>query len=556
MNEIARLFVGRVVSGLKRKSLQTCSRWACEYRVMGQPFPGPWRFTHHPWLREMHDAGAEMCVGQKSAQMGYSEWALNRSLYKIDVEGASALYILPARTPHASEFSASRFDAALESSPHLAQIFSDVRNVFHKRAGSANLFIRGSRSRTDLKSVPAGFVVMDEVDEFVQANIPLVWERMAGQTSKQSLLLSTPTVDNYGINKYFKDSTQEHFFFPCPRCGRLTELTYPECLVVTAEELTDPRLKESYLRCKECEGRLDHGGKPEWLAGGVWVPKYEGRDARGFHVNQLYSCTRTPAELAASSIRAKSDPADEQEFYNSNLGLTHAAKGSRVTDADLSRVTRAYARGPVATRNIITMGVDVGRWLHCEIDEWFTPPSFQGGDINTQAKPRVLDQLKFLSFDELDLVMRQYGVWFAVIDAQPERRKSLEFCNRWPGRAKMAFYGNGVVGKAIHVSREDDPNVATVEPTATVDRTSWLDLSLGRFRGHDMIELPVDTLLEYRDHIKSPVRVYKKDKSGNPFGVYVEAGGADHFAHARNYAEIAFVFAVSTGSAHDISNVY
>ena len=153
---------------------------------MGQPFPGPWSFKYHPWIEEMHDAEEEMIVGQKGAQLAFTECVLNKAFFNIDVKGVSVLYVLPANTPDASDFSKARFDPALELSPHLSKLFSHVKNIGHKRAGSANLYIRGSRSRSQLKSIPVGFIILDEVDEMQQANVPLAFERAAGQRTKQA----------------------------------------------------------------------------------------------------------------------------------------------------------------------------------------------------------------------------------------------------------------------------------------------------------------------------------------------------------------------------------
>jgi phage terminase large subunit GpA-like protein len=314
MHDLAKLIAERIAAGLKRKSLTKCSTWAEACRVMGRPYPGPWNFRHHPWLREMHDSVAEMNIGQKSAQMGYTETALNITFFKIDVQGIDCLYVLPAKTPDASDFSAARFDPALELSPHLAKLFSDVKNIGHKRAGTTNLYIRGSKARSGLKSVPVGFIVLDEVDEMEQDNIPLALERTSGQLEKQVWALSTPTIDNYGVNKLYNLSTQEHFFFKCPSCGKRTELIFPDCLVITANDLHDENLKNSHYICKECKTSLPQAEKAEWLSSGMWVPSYGDREARGFHVNQLYSCTISPVDLARSFLRSQRDPADEQEF--------------------------------------------------------------------------------------------------------------------------------------------------------------------------------------------------------------------------------------------------
>ena len=129
----------------------------------------------------MCDANEQLVIGQKAAQMGYSEVGLNRTFKAIDIDGQSVLYVLPNTKPDASVFSSSRFDVALELSPHVRDLFSSVQNVDHKRAGSASLYIRGSRSRAQLKSLPVGGLVFDEVDEMVQKNIILALERTSGQ---------------------------------------------------------------------------------------------------------------------------------------------------------------------------------------------------------------------------------------------------------------------------------------------------------------------------------------------------------------------------------------
>ena len=85
----------------------------------------------------------------------------------------------------------------------------------------------------------------------------------------------------------------------------------------------------------------------------------------------------------------------------------------------------------------------------------------------------------------------------------------------------------------------------------SVDRTSWLDLSLGRFRTK-RISLPRNTDLEYKTHIKSLVRISEKDDDGNVIGRYIK-NGEDHYAHARNYAEIALPLALAMGYTSSIT---
>lgn len=550
MHSLIKEMAERITAGLSRKSITTCSQWAEKYRILGgKDFPGPWRFKHHPWLKDMHDSQAPMNVGKKSAQMGYTETVLNLTFFKIDIERVDCLYVLPSKTPDASDFSTGRFDPALELSPHLINLFSDVKNIGHKRAGPTNLYIRGSKSRSQLKSIPVGFIVLDEVDEMVERNIPLAMARQDGQLTKNAWAISTPTIPTFGIDELFGQTTQEHFFFKCPGCSRLIELEFPKSLVVTGTDLFDPNLENSHLVCLHCKCKLEHKNKSEWLETGRWIPSYTDREERGFYIHQQYSPTVTPYELAKASIKAEFNPADEQEYWNSKGGLAHTVDGAKLTDEMIKACYGPYKKREIKNVGFTTMGVDVGKWIHYEIDMWF-PPEYVKNDINLESLCRVVTMGKVQSFEELDVFMKEFRINFCVIDANPERRKAFEFASRFWGYVKMCFYGRGIQGKQIHINNVDSSG----EPTITVDRTSWLDMSLGRFRSK-RIELPMDTDLEYIMHLKSLVRVYEKDQDGNPVGKYIKKErDEDHLAHARNYAEIALPFACSIGQNQDISN--
>ena len=542
----------RIVSGLQRKAVTTAARWALKYRIMGQPFPGPWTFSHHPWLKDMHDSQAEIIIGQKAAQMGYTEVALNKVFKAIDIDGISVLYVLPASTPDASDFSTARFDPALEMSVHLQSMFTDVKNIGHKRAGNANLYIRGSRSRSQLKSIPVGLVIVDEKDEMVQENVPMIFERMSGQVEKQVFQISTPTIENYGINADFRISTQRIYCFKCPHCSKWTNLIYPDCLIITAESITDQRVSESRLICKECKSTLTHEEKISFLSldNAKWIPTYEDRDIEGFHISQLYSMTVKPVDIARSVLRAMTNPADEQELYNSKLGMCHTVEGARVTDQELINCQGHHRKFVTGNQDaLLTMGVDVGKWLHFEIDQWFFDQEALSTDLNLSATCKLINEGKVLDFEKLDELMRRFNISFCVIDANPEKRKALEFAQRWSGHVKLCYYGNSIGNtKQIHIHNED-------EHTITVDRTSWLDMSFSRFHGK-RISLPVDLSLEYKQHIKAPVRIYEKDRDGNPTGRYVTStNDADHFSHARNYAEMALPLAASLAVNYNIGRI-
>src|SRR5262249_43948910 len=150
-----------------------------------------------------------------------------------------------------------------------------------------------------------------------------------------------------------------------------------------------------------------------------------------------YSCAMRPGEFAKSVLMAEIDPSAQQELYNSKLGLPHVVDGARVTDDDLETSKRGHKRAEArgGLGRFLTMGVAVGKFLHWEIDEWLLPPPGTAAvDINIVSKVRVLTHGKVREFEELDALMRDFAIGFCVIDANPERRKALEFANRWFGR--------------------------------------------------------------------------------------------------------------------------
>lgn len=539
-------FATRLKSKLQRRAIDKCSKWAERYRmVCNHAFPGPWTFNFHAWLKEMHDADDVTCVGQKAAQMGYTETMLNKTFYELDINKKDCLYVLPTTRPDAYDFSSSRFGEALESSEYIRNIFTSTNNVGHKKAGSANLYIRGSRARSALKSVPVGFIAMDEIEEFTQENVPLAFERLSGQLHKQAWLLSTPSIDDYGINKYFKSSSQDHFYFKSPHTDQYIELTYPECLHIEGEHEHDPKVLNSYIKCPLTNKKIEHEELPVLLRNtGRWEKNRTDCLYRGFYINQLYSYTIKPHELAIAYFMAQKDQAAEQEFYNSKLGLPHVVKGARVTQGEVDQAKKEYTTNKyaISQNKIRTMGIDIGTHIHVEVDEWDIGTYHGTININAASRPKIIAQYKLNEFEELDELIYKHQVHSTVVDAQPERRKALEFAHRNFGHVHVCMFAKGISGKHIKYHEDDDKIVM-------VDRTSWIDAALQRFR-KSSIWLPRNIDLEYQEHIQVPTKIYEKDKDGNPTAKYISTK-ADHYAFARVYAEIALPLA-NVGENEDI----
>lgn len=543
-NQLKELLVQRIQSGLSRRSIVDPARWACKYRYMGHPYPGLWTFEHHPWLRAMHTADEKELVGQKAAQCGYTEWALNMTFFFLDVKKMDVLYVLPNSRPDATDFSSSRFDKAVELSDHLKNLFSTVSNVGQKRSGDTTCHIRGSQSRSGMMSLPVSLLVLDELNEMDQDNIALAEQRLRGQIERHCLKLSTPTIPEFGISEFYEPSTQEHWCFPCPSCSKYIDLKFPDNIVITADSIIDERINDTHLICNHCRAKLPHEDKIRYLNKGMQVPLYPGREVRGFTVSQLYAMHLHPSVIAKDYLKAQTDPASDQVFHNASLGVPYIVSNAKITDEMINACVRPYKKVHMNRLGPTTMGVDQGKKINIEIDLWELNGR-SGNDINSYAFPKVLTHLEVDHFEQLDLYMHAYNITFCVIDASPENRKALEFANRFPGRVKLCRYIDTVGGRNLTKSDNEDHHIHA-------NRTNWLDLSLGRFRT-GTIMLPGDTTHDYKSHIKAQVRVPGKDRNGNPTARYHTPGKmADHYGHARCYAEMALPFALGLGVGEDI----
>jgi len=552
-------FLETLCEGLKSRTLTSCSRWAENRRMMGAPFDGPYSFKRHPWCREIHNSAAAWTIAMKAAQLGVTEVGINRAFYVLDKLRRDVLYVLPTKGG-ASDFSKARFSPALKLSPYLRDLFVDTNTVGLKSTGTNVLYIRGSRGESDLVSVPVSELILDEFDRMDKDALALALERLSGQIEKHIVAISTPTVPNKGIHKLFLTSTQEHFSFQCPHCNKWTEFIWPDCVEIIGDSVNDPRCEESYLKCKECKHKLDQKAKPEFLATGIWQPtdrRVLKEESRGFYINQLYSSTVTASEMVIAYHRGLGDEAMATQFHCSKLGVPFIGEGAQITDEMLEHCLKEHTINdlrPQTCGRVITMGVDQGKVGNISIVEWLFDRR-PGSDINAAAIGKLLWFGKFVGESEegwnyLDDLMREWQVLAAVVDADPFLNDARRFAKRFYGHVWLTQYRRGKTAREIAISEED-----TGAPMARVDRTSWFGCVMGRFKANPpRILLPRDISLEYRDHIKSMVRTYKEDETGNLAATY-ENMGPDHYAHSLLYSEIGLALAPVGIGARNVGKV-
>lgn len=525
-----------VAESLKSKTINRCSRWVEKVRFIGEP-PAPYSFYKYPWLYDLHNDDTQEIVIMKGAQLGFTEYALNRTLFALDQIRVNVLYALPNERPDAMGFSKGRINPAADLSPYIEGLFAISRGEGHKiTKHSKNLYIRGARSRICFKQIDVGLVVLDELDEMTDEAVNLARYRLAGQDRfKQLIMLSTPHIDETGIHKQFLETTQNHFFFPCPSCGKQIELTYPKCIKITSEDPTDPKVADSYYCCPECESKIDHENKAEYLNQGAWVPAFPNRNVNGYTINQLYSPTVSPMELALAELRARFDIVAKTEFYNSSLGLCFIADDAKITDAIINRSMKDYLNGDKNDRSkyMVTMGVDIGQEQHfVAIIGWRFDPKRYSPDITVASIGKLLYYGTINEISEAEKLMHEWKPNMTVLDAQPDTKNSVELCKKYQGISYVCYYSLTKSSKQIQKGNVNENSIS-------VNRTFWLDAIYNKFKTNTM-SLPQNLGLDIREHLKALVKTYKRNDAGETYSEYVKKESApDHFAHAMTYATVA-----------------
>lgn len=469
--------------------------------IRGQPFS----FGGHEYLRELYEEQHPRTAIRKAAQMGASEYAISRALHVCLARPGSCVIVFFPTDQDVRDFSKHRVSPAVEdlrASGLLGERQSKaVDNVGLREVGESALYFRGMQSGIRMKSIPADFLVFDELDESPPEFKPLARERLSHSPLKWQLELSTPTLPDYGIDIEFQRSDQRHWHVRCG-CpdGIVLEHAFPECLAKRRDGSV-------HLVCPACKrGPLDPSQ-------GRWIAHQPDRaERRGYHLSQLFSQAITSAEILEEFETTR----NLAEFHNSKLGIPYAGDRMPLTRADLLRLLGEHELGATGA-GVHTMGVDQGALLHAVVCE------------RASSGSRRLVELAIVdSFDRVAELLERHNVQRCVIDGLPNQHSARALAKAFPGRVHLAYYSEG---------KREEPELHARRDTVVTDRTEALDRMVAALKSAE-IALPArldQRLEELIRHLTSIAKVLHEDeRTGRQVARYLRTG-PDHFAHALAY---------------------
>lgn len=446
-------------------------------------------------------------VHKKCTQVGITTMAIFWALYACMFEKypKGVIYFFPTDRD-VTDFSRGRVGPIIEYNEEIKDKVIDTDTVGMKRVGKAFLYLRGMRSKSQLKSIPADEIIIDELDEVEDQTAPeMAIKRLSASDFQCQKYLSNPTIPDYGIDKKFQVSDQKHYMLKCPHCGEWNclEDMFPKCLVKTKDTVI--------LGCHKCERELDKSQ-------GEWVAKFPSvKDCSGYQYSQLFAPKITAKQIYDEYMKALKE-GKLANFMNLTLGQAYISAQNRLTvEQVLSLVDNEFPSDFWAIPAPCYMGVDQGKDLHIVFKK------------RLKDRVAVLPALEF-DFNALDKYMQHISV--CVIDGLPETRNAKAFAERNQGKVYLNYYNEHQKGSY----RWNDE-----EMTVQENRTESMDASHEQISSGTIILPPYcqDLVKEYANHCHNTAKkLHEDEETGSRRYLWVKLG-ADHYRHADNYATIA-----------------
>ena len=370
--------------GLMPDPERTVSEWADDFRVLSQESsaePGRWRTGRTPFARAIMDAlspdhPCERVTFIKGAQIGGTEIGNNWCGYVMDYAPGPMLMVQP-NDDLVEKVSKQRLSPMIASTERLSdKVYKD--NILEKRFPGGMLMMASANSAAGLRSMPIRFLFLDEIDAYRKNvggegdPVSLAIARTRTFPRRKIYECSTPTIRGASrIEQSYLESNQQEYHVPCPECGCLNKLEWPQIKWVDDDPET------AHYECPECLEAVGEQSKTWMLDNGQWVAQNpeSGDKHMGFRLSTLYAPVGWYSwrDAARDFIKAKKDQDLLMTFVNTVLGETWVVRGDTPAWQSIYDRREPYQMGqvPDTPAEVVTGGVDVQKdRLEVELVAW------------------------------------------------------------------------------------------------------------------------------------------------------------------------------------------
>lgn len=287
---------------------------------------------------DLYADDADDIVCKKSAQVGFSVYAILKSFHELKFEKRNILYALPTRNV-VQDFVVPKVNPLISSNPLVArEMGSD--SVSLKRLGDRFIYFKGGSEREAI-SVSVDTLVIDEYDRMPDMSVVTMFDsRLNAAEHPRRRRFSNPSSIGFGIDALYTDSDQRHWFVTCGACNFEWFIDYEsdgKCHYV------DKELAE-YV-CGSCKSVLTD----DMRRNGRWVARFPSHKRHGYWMSQMIA-----PWVSAGRIIDQADEMAVEVFHAMVLGKAYTP-----SDMIVNRETILRACVPSHIPQVgVGMGVD------------------------------------------------------------------------------------------------------------------------------------------------------------------------------------------------------
>ena len=310
------------------------SEWADEFAYLSAESSaegGRWHTL--PYQKGIMDAVTDPNVEQitvmKSARVGYSKILNHIIAYHIHQDPCGIMVVQPT-IEDAAGYSKEEIAPMIRDTKVLTNLVSDAKTrdsnntILQKQFPGGVLSLVGANSARGFRRVSRRIVLFDETDGYPASagtegdQIKLGIARTQYFWNRKIVAGSTPTIKDFSrIERLFEQSDQRRYYVPCPHCGHMQYLRWPNM------RWQDDDPSTASYACEECGALIPHSKKRWMVERGEWraTQPSNGRHA-GFHIWAAYSYSPNAewSNLVEEFLLSKNDPEQLKTWINTTLG--------------------------------------------------------------------------------------------------------------------------------------------------------------------------------------------------------------------------------------------
>ncbi len=269
----------------------------------------PLDFRDHPYLWDIFTDLTPVQAILKAAQIGMSTTINIKALWLAKYRHLDIIYSLPSSSD-IKDFVSGKTNRIINHNSIFQEWCEDKDSIEQKRVGNNVIYFKGTWTERAAIATPADLYISDETDRSKQDIVAQFKTRLQHSKYGWEWYFSNPSAPGNGVDKYWEESDQKHWFVKCYTCNHEWYLTMENIMVKDGKP---------YYGCLKCQAELDRRK-------GRWIAKHKGRPISGYWIPLLIVPNKS-----AEYVLKKREELSEEQFTNYVLGQPYIGRGNKLT---------------------------------------------------------------------------------------------------------------------------------------------------------------------------------------------------------------------------------